>query len=149
MNMPKPNKETKGMKKSLMILLWRKNLLRGIMSDLGDKIESDFFSGVEKINEEFRKFFVSVFGGGKAGVDFDKNNKKKNKEEEFSDLQGLSASLRDHAGMETDATDGNKEEETGVEISISHPKREFLHWKCYREGKDLWWRFLCFCHVSS
>ncbi|MEK7130761.1 MAG: AAA family ATPase, partial [Patescibacteria group bacterium] len=112
-----------GYEKELNDLAVAEKSLREIMSDLGDKIESDFFSGVEKINEEFRKFFVSVFGGGKAELILTKIIKRKNKEEEFSDLQGLSASLRDHAGMETDATDGNKEEETGVEISISHPKK--------------------------
>ncbi|MEK9161192.1 MAG: hypothetical protein AAB822_00335, partial [Patescibacteria group bacterium] len=112
-----------GYEKELNDLAVAEKSLREIMSDLGDKIESDFFSGVEKINEEFRKFFVSVFGGGKAELILEKIIKRKNKEEEFSDLQGLSASLRDQAGMETDATDGNKEEETGVEISISHPKK--------------------------
>ena len=69
---------------------------------------------MEKINEEFRKFFVSVFWGRQGGVSFDKNNKEKKLKKKSSPLA---------AGQEIDATDENKEEETGVEISVSHPKK--------------------------
>ena len=112
-----------GYEKELNDLAAAEKSLRGIMAELAGKIETDFFGGVEKINEEFRKFFVSVFGGGKAELILIKIAKRKNKEEDFPNLPGLSAPLRDQAGLETDATDGNKEKETGVEISISHPKK--------------------------
>ena len=55
-----------GYEKELNDLAVAEKSLREIMAELADKIENDFFGGVEKINEEFRIFFVSVFGGGKA-----------------------------------------------------------------------------------
>ena len=112
-----------GYEKELNDLAVAEKSLREIMAELAEKIESDFFGGVEKINEEFRKFFVSVLGGGKAELILEKIAKRKNKEEEFPDPPRLSAPLRDQAGLETDATDEDKEEETGVEISVSHPKK--------------------------
>ena len=51
-----------GYEKELNDLAAAEKSLRGIMAELAGKIETDFFGGVEKINEEFRKFFVSVFG---------------------------------------------------------------------------------------
>ena len=140
-----------GYEKELNDLAVAEKSLREIMAELAGKIETDFFGGVEKINEEFRKFFVSVFGGGKAELILIKIAKRKNKEEEFPDLPGLSAPLRDQAGLETDATDEDKEEETGVEISVSHPKKEFLRWKCFQEEKGRWLPFPCFspCRRST
>ena len=125
MNIIKLSKETRGYEKELNDLAAAEKSLREIMAELADKIETDFFGGVEKINEEFRKFFVSVFGGGKAELILAKIAKRKNKEEEFPE----------QAGLEIDATNEDKEEETGVEISVSHPKKEFLLWKCCRAEK--------------
>lgn len=101
-----------GYEKELNDLVAAEKSLREIMSELADKIESDFFGGVEKINEEFRKFFISVFGGGKAELILTKIIKSKNKEggEEF-------------LAEENGEAEENKEEETGVEISVSHPKK--------------------------
>ena len=78
---------------------------------------------MEKNKRRIPQVFCFRFWGRKGGIDFDKNSQRKNKEEEFPDLPGLSAPLRDQAGLETDATDEDKEEETGVEISVSHPKK--------------------------
>ena len=111
-----------GYEKELNDLAAAEKSLREIMAELADKIEGDFFGGVEKINEEFRKFFISVFGGGKAELILVKIIKRKNKEEEFPD-RILRFASRPWRGLETDATDENKEKETGVEISVSHPKK--------------------------
>ncbi|MBU1178746.1 AAA family ATPase [Patescibacteria group bacterium] len=40
--------------------------LRGLIEQLVEKLDSDFKSGVLKINDEFQKFFELMFGGGKA-----------------------------------------------------------------------------------
>ena len=71
-----------GYEKELNDLAAAEKSLREIMAELTDKIETDFFGGVEKINEEFRKFFISVFGGGKAELILVKIAKRKNKEED-------------------------------------------------------------------
>ena len=104
-----------GYEKELNDLAAAEKSLREIMAELADKIETDFFGGVEKINEEFRKFFVSVFGEGKAELILAKIAKRKNKEEDEEFL-----------AEENGEAEEDKEEETGVEISVSHPKKEFL-----------------------
>jgi len=113
-----------GYEKELGDLAAAEKSLREIMAELADKIESDFFGGVEKINEEFSKFFVSVFGGGKAELRLVKREKKS-----FSDD---SPSLSEREKMisspffaleENDISFFPKPEETGIEISVSHPKK--------------------------
>ena len=39
-----------------------------IMADLASRIATQFQSGIEKINEEFQKFFSLLFGGGSASL---------------------------------------------------------------------------------
>ena len=113
-----------GYEKELGDLALAEKSLREIMAELADKIENDFFGGVEKINEEFRKFFISVFGGGKAELKLIKREKKP-----FSD-DSLVVSEREKrvsspvfALEENDILSFSKPEETGVEISVSHPKK--------------------------
>ncbi|KKT21391.1 MAG: Chromosome partition protein smc [Parcubacteria group bacterium GW2011_GWB1_43_8] len=113
-----------GYEKELSDLAVAEKSLREIMAELADKIENDFFGGVEKINEEFSKFFVSVFGGGKAELKFVKKEKKS-----FSD-DSPSLSEREKtisspffALEEKDISSFLKPEETGIEISVSHPKK--------------------------
>ena len=90
--------------------------MREIMSELGDKIESDFSNGVEKINEEFRKFFVSVFGGGKAELIFVKKKK-------MSFLDNFPVMPEREKMTSSSFFASEEKEETGIEISISHPKK--------------------------
>lgn len=90
--------------------------LREVMAEMADKIENDFLRGIEKINKEFHKFFIAIFGGGKAELSVVKTKRRKTEVEAD--------------GMEEEAADGElgKEEEnqTGVEISISHPKKRIF-----------------------
>jgi len=113
-----------GYEKELTDLAAAEKSLREIMAELADKIENDFFGGVEKINEEFRKFFVSVFGGGKAELKLIKREKKP-----FSDDSPV-VSERENFFPRTTlnlprVVLGKRalEEETGIEISVSHPKK--------------------------
>lgn len=94
-----------GYEKELNDLATAEKSLREIMADLENKIKNDFFAGIEKINKEFQNFFIAVFGGGKAELVLTKIEKRINKEE------GLLLEISDI------------EEETGVEIFISHPKK--------------------------
>ena len=113
-----------GYEKELTDLAAAEKSLREIMAELADKIENDFFGGVEKINEEFRKFFVSVVGGGKDELKLIKGEKKP-----FSDDSPV-VSERENFFPRTTlnlprVVLGKRalEEETGIEISVSHPKK--------------------------
>ena len=109
------------------------------MAELADKIKSDFSAAWKKINEEFRKFFVSVFGGGKAELKLSKIASRKNKEEKEEFLT-----------EETDMAEEEKEEETGVEIFVSHPKKRISSLEMLSGGeRSLVAISLLFCHVSS
>jgi len=113
-----------GYEKELNDLAAAEKSLRKIMAELAEKIENDFFGGVEKINEEFRKFFVSVFGGGKAELKLVKWEKKP-----FSDDSPVMSEREKRVSSPIFALEENgiisfsKPEETGVEISVSHPKK--------------------------
>ena len=125
-----------GYEKELNDLAAAEKSLREIMADLADKIESDFFGGVEKINGEFSKFFVSVFGGGKAELILAKITRRKTEKKSWQD-------------RETAATNEDKEEETGVEISVSHPKKNFFVGDAVRRGEIVGGNFSIIRNVPS
>ena len=116
-----------GYEKELGDLAAAEKSLREIMAELADKIESDFFGGVEKINEEFSKFFVSVFGGGKAELKMIKREKTifPRTKNTFEREEDAIFSLSDTTGesSENGILSSFKSEETGIEISVSHPKK--------------------------
>ena len=116
-----------GYEKELSDLAMAEKSLREIMSELGNKIESDFSGGVEKINEEFRKFFVSVFGGGKAELILVKRKKNPFPRTSFEKGGDVIFSLSDTMGESSEndisSLSNSKQEEIGIEISVSHPKK--------------------------
>jgi len=110
-----------GYEKELNDLAAAEKSLREIMTELADKIENDFLGGVEKINEEFRKFFISVFGGGKAELRLVKKERRS-----FSDdspVMSEREKMTSSPFFEPEDKSEEKEEETGIEISVSHPKK--------------------------
>jgi len=113
-----------GYEKELGDLSSAEKSLREIMAELAEKIENDFLGGMEKINEEFRKFFVSVFGGGKAELRLVKKERRS-----FSDDSPVMSEREKRVSSpvfaleENDILSSFKSEETGVEISVSHPKK--------------------------
>ena len=106
-----------GYEKELNDLAKAEKSLREIMAELGDKIENDFAGGIKKINEEFRKFFVSVFGGGKAELILVKKERRS-----FPDEFPI-MSEREKMTASPFLASEEKQEETGIEISVSHPKK--------------------------
>ena len=117
-----------GYEKELSDLAAAEKSLRGIMAELADKIESYFSGGVEKINEEFRKFFVSVFGGGRAELKLVKREKNIFPRTTFGKGGDAIFSLSDTTGESSENgissfSQSEEKEETGVEISVSHPKK--------------------------
>jgi len=82
--------------------------LKSLMSDLKEKIDSEFKEGIKKINIEFNNFFSLMFGGGSAYLSIVTENKKK--KEVFEEIEGE-----------------NNEEivfEQGVDIDIALPHKK-------------------------
>jgi len=63
--------------------------LREVIKELDEKIKKIFKGSFKKINEEFNRYFKTIFGGGKAGLSIKysalKEKKEENTEEESSE----------------------------------------------------------------
>ena len=89
--------------------------LRTLIRDLKEKIDTEFKSGVEKINKEFTNFFSLMFGGGHAFLSIVVEHKRASKGGDEED--------------EILVEDGELEFERGIEINVSlpHKKVKDLH----------------------
>lgn len=100
----------------------REELLK-LINDLDMRIDLEFKSGILKINHEFEKYFVLMFGGGKAELKVVKEMKRKKRNE----IDDLSMAMEKIPGDEEDL-DGENEEEgdgpLGLEVNISLPRKK-------------------------
>lgn len=78
--------------------------LKELIADLEGKIEEQFLAGIQKISNEFNRFFVLMFGGGSAEL---VKVKTKVEEEEKSDEE-----------------EDVKKKDNGVEIAIKLPNKK-------------------------
>jgi len=92
-----------------------------LIQELKEKLDTEFKSGVEKINKQFQEFFALMFGGGGAFLSITMEHKKIKKNDE---------SIED----EEEEIDEEKEEneigfERGIEINVNlpHKKVKDLH----------------------
>lgn len=83
--------------------------LKELINQLEEKMTNDFEDGVLKINQEFQKFFETMFGGGRAELKIVKQTKVKKEEGE-------------NVG-ELPEEEQEKESEEGLEMSVSLPKK--------------------------
>ncbi|NCU28531.1 MAG: hypothetical protein EOM85_02580 [Candidatus Moranbacteria bacterium] len=84
-----------------------------LIQELKEKLDSEFKSGIEKINKQFQEFFALMFGGGGAFLSITMENKKPKKgteiEEEISEEENEESEL----GFER-----------GIEINVSLPQKK-------------------------
>ncbi len=80
--------------------------LKGLIKELEQIIERDFKAGFSKIREEFNAYFKIIFGGGKASLDFVKEERPET--DEFG---------------ETIASEAAEPAEEGIEISVEIPRK--------------------------
>jgi len=90
--------------------------LKVLINELKEKIDTEFKNGLEKINVQFKEFFILMFGGGKAGLNFVKEVKSKKKRED-----DLSISDEDLVA-EIEETEVIGEE--GIEVEVSLPNKK-------------------------
>lgn len=79
--------------------------LAEVMSELEDKLHTQFKEGVARINKEFENFFSLMFGGGSAALKLVKSARRKSVSEEFEDVQE------------------EEEAEEGIDIAVSLPRK--------------------------
>jgi len=96
-----------------------KEELNKLIADLDMRIDVEFKTGILKINSEFQKYFVLMFGGGKAELSVVRETKRRKK----SETEELSDAL---SGNEVDTTDELADEQgpEGLEVNISLPRKK-------------------------
>ncbi len=90
--------------------------LQGIVEELKETLNVQFESGVEKINEQFGRFFRLMFGGGQARLDLAqiKKRRKKNDDQDPSLLEEL----------EEDEGKQESKQEYGIDIKVQLPRKK-------------------------
>jgi chromosome segregation ATPase len=90
--------------------------LKTLISELDEKLTTEFKNGVEKINVQFQEFFSLMFGGGNAELVVVKEKKKKRVDTD-TDLSSV---------LEMDETQIPEEDsaEEGLDISVSLPRKK-------------------------
>lgn len=81
--------------------------------ELKERLNTEFSSGITKINKEFDSFFKLMFNGGDAKlalVDIEKRRKKSDLDEDGSEI--------------LDEDNHQKEKEKGIEIDVSLPRKK-------------------------
>lgn len=89
--------------------------LKKVIVDLKDTLDTEFKTGVEKINKQFQEFFALMFGGGSAFLSIVLEHKKVRKDEDVEDAED----------MEEKEDDGTELAfERGIEINVSLPQKK-------------------------
>jgi len=89
--------------------------LNVIIDELNEKLNQLFKDGINKINQEFNRFFMLMFGGGSASLEVVKEVKKKRKKVGDDEL-GMPAEISE---SETD----EPEVEEGIDINVALPHK--------------------------
>lgn len=87
--------------------------LRALIADLKVRLDTDFKTGIEKINDSFANFFSLMFGGGTASLSLSVEHKRKKKEGD--DMEDIAIPTGDETEMEF---------ERGIDIHVSLPQKK-------------------------
>ena len=90
--------------------------LKNLITELEEKLTTEFKNGVEKINIQFQQFFSAMFGGGSASLLVVKEKKKKKSD---TDINSAMAELEGDEIKEDE-----EESEEGLDIEVSLPKKK-------------------------
>ncbi len=99
-----------------------KEELLNLIKDLDVRIDYEFKSGILKINSEFKKYFVMMFGGGHAELEVVKEMKRR----KVSDVEGLNNLLGGGNGDESEMSEDAESNENaleGLDVNVSLPKK--------------------------
>ncbi len=83
--------------------------LHELIADLTEKLDVEFKTGIEKINDQFSKFFIMMFGGGHASLLVSEREQRKRRVIKLDELEG--------------EEDEEAKMEEGIDISVSLPNK--------------------------
>jgi chromosome segregation protein len=94
--------------------------LKKLIKELIERLNTEFKTGVSKINTQFGEFFKLMFGGGVAALEIVREEKKKTK-----NIGGDDGELSDLANL-AEPTNGNeeKEPEEGIDVHVALPNKK-------------------------
>ena len=91
--------------------------LRELIAELGEKLDIEFKEGINKINEEFQKYFALMFGGGTAGL---RVLREKVKIKSDTDLE-MDEEMLEGSAETLEESLADKE---GIEIEVNLPRKK-------------------------
>ncbi|KKU58679.1 MAG: Chromosome partition protein smc [Parcubacteria group bacterium GW2011_GWA2_47_12] len=94
--------------------------LKGLIAELGEKLDREFKDGIARINAEFQKLFSLMFGGGTAKVIVVKAPRRTRRGAE----EGNKENGEDEADAFMRAQSEEAEAEEGVEVEVSIPRKK-------------------------
>jgi len=103
------------LERELTDLIKSSESLKNLITELEEKLTTEFKNGVTKINIQFQQFFSAMFGGGSASLLVVKEKKKKKSDTD------ISAALGTEDG---EMNDDEEESEEGLDIEVSLPKKK-------------------------
>ena len=114
--------------KELLDLEHSADSLTELIRDLDVRLSTEFKTGVEKINAQFKEYFALMFGGGQASLSVISAPKKRKKSDtDMSDLLGDDGDMS-RTVLDTDAegglTLGEATTEDGIDIEVNLPKKK-------------------------
>ena len=102
--------------KELMDLETSATSLETLIAELEEKLEKLFQDGIDKINKQFKEFFILMFNGGSSGLRVTEEKKRR---------RAALVESEDGESLEIGAPDDEEEEtETGIEIDVSLPRKK-------------------------
>ncbi len=98
--------------------------LTGLIADLDTRLSTEFKTGVEKINRQFKEYFALMFGGGEASLSVIVEQKRRKSDTGADDLfGGDSHDLLDDGGHALRSS-SEAQSEAGIDIEVSLPKKK-------------------------
>lgn len=103
------------LEKEITDLVTTQQSLYTLIAELNEKLDTEFKSGVKKINKQFSDFFTLMFGGGVAELFIVKIEKRKKRDTELdlSDVPGDAV-----------PDDEDESDEEGIDIAVSLPHKK-------------------------
>ena len=97
--------------------------LKQLISELEEKLNTEFKVGVEKINKQFQQFFTLMFGGGQASLSIIKEKKRRRSDTDLEGVMDMDNVSEEYLGG--DEGKGTLEiEEEGIEIAVNLPRKK-------------------------